>query len=112
MWSASSLDHRASSILALASGAVIGEPPNPVPPSVTDPRAASEQATRAMNSSVVMRARWRVRYAVNGVEGFSPWADIGEPVSIPAGAVYLGPEFDGEVIDGGPWYVIGGEPRT
>jgi hypothetical protein len=107
MWLASDTFVLASSVRWLASGVGVIDPPP-----IQSAAAASEQATRAMNSSVVMRARWRVKYAVNGVEGFSPWVNIGEPVSVPAGAVYLDKEFDGEVIDGGPWYVIGGEPIT
>lgn len=107
MWLASDPFVLASSIRWLASGVGVIDPP-PIQSAVQ----ASEQATRAMNQSVVMRARWRVKYAVSGNEGFSPWVNIGEPVSVPAGAVYLDKEFDGEVIDGGPWYVIGGEPRT
>lgn len=107
MWLASDPFILASAVRWLASGVGVIDPPP-----VQSAEQASEQATRAMNSSVVMRARWRVKYAVNGIEGFSPWVDIGEPISVPAGAVYLDKEFDGEVIDGGPWYVIGGEPRT
>lgn len=107
MWPAPATYVLASSIRWLASGAGVIDPP-----AKQSAGAASEQATRAMDQSVVMRARWRVKYAVDGSEGFSPWVNIGEPVSVPAGAVYLDKEFDGEVIDGGPWYVIGGEPRT
>lgn len=65
-----------------------------------------------MNQSVPMRARWRARYAVDGVPGVSDWVSIGEPVEVPAGAVWVGPEYDGEVIDGGPWYAVGGGPRN
>ena len=107
MWPASATYVLASSIRWLASGAGVIDPP-----AEQSAEAASEQATRAMDQSVVMRARWRVKYAVDGIEGFSPWVNIGEPVSVPAGAVYLDKEFDGEVIDGGPWYAIGREPRT
>lgn len=107
MWRASDPFVLASSIRWLASGVGVIDPP-PVQRAV----AASEQATRALDSSVVMRARWRIRYTVDGVPGVSDWTDIGEPVRVPAGAVYVGPEFDGEVIDGGPWYAVGGEPRN
>jgi hypothetical protein len=33
-------------------------------------------------------------------------------LSVPAGATYLGAEFDGEVIAGGPWLVVGGGPKS
>lgn len=107
MWPASATYVLASSVRWLASGVGVIDPPP-----IESARAASEQATRAMSQSVVMRVRWRVKYTVNGAEGFSPCVNIGEPVSVPAGVMYLDKEFDGEVIDGGPWYVIGGEPRT
>ncbi len=74
--------------------------------------AASEQATRAMNSSVELRSRWRINYTVNGVAGVSAWTNIGETVQLPAGAVYVSSAFDGEVISGGPWYAVGGGPKT
>lgn len=74
--------------------------------------AASEQVTRSMRSSVPMTAVWRARYSVGGVEQFTAWTPIGETLQVPAGAVYLGAEFGSEVIDGGPWLVLGGGPRT
>lgn len=107
MWLASDPFVLASSIRWLASGVGVIDP---VP--VQDQRAASEQATRDFRSSVVMRSLWRINYTVDGVPGVSAWTPIGETVQVPAGAVYVSPEFDGEVIDGGPWYVVGGEPKT
>lgn len=73
--------------------------------------AASEQVTRAMRSSVVMRSLWRAKYAVNGVEAYSEWTPIGETIRVPRGAVYVATEYDGEVISGGPWLAIGGGPK-
>jgi len=75
--------------------------------------AASEQVTHDMRSSVPLRAVWRVVYTVDGgPEQRSDWTAIGEMQSVPAGAKYVRPEFDGEVISGGPWLGIGGGPRT
>lgn len=78
-----------------------------------DPKA-SEQVTRAMQSSVPMRSVWRARYRVGaGAEQFTEWTAIGELLSVPAGAEPLGYEFGGELIDGGPWLAQGGGvPKT
>lgn len=112
MWSASSFDVLASSILALASGSIVGQPPIATPPAEYSIAAASEQATRSLSASAIMRTLWRISYTVGGVPGLSDWTPIGETVTVPAGAVFVGAEYDGAVIDGGPWYVVGGEPRT
>lgn len=75
--------------------------------------AASEQVTRSMRSSVPLRSTWRARYRIDsGDDQFTDWTPIGEMLSVPAGAVYLGAEFGGEIISGGPWLGIGGGPRT
>lgn len=74
--------------------------------------AASEQVTRAMRSSVVMRERWRARYEVDGVPGYSDWTPIGETIQVPAGAVAIAHEYEGEVIDGGPWKTRSGAGET
>jgi len=77
-----------------------------------DPKA-SEQVTHDMRSSVPLRSVWRARYRVGaGSEQFTAWTAIGEMLSVPADAEYLGAEFDGEIISGGPWLGIGGGPRT
>ena len=74
--------------------------------------AASEQMTRSMRSSVVMRGTWRASYTVGGVPGVTDWTPTGETLQAPAGAVVTGYEYGGEIIDGGPWYVQGGGPKT
>lgn len=77
-----------------------------------DPKA-SEQVTHDMRSSVPLRSVWRAKFSVNGgPEQFTDWTAIGEMLSVPAGATYLGAEFDGEVIAGGPWLVVGGGPKS
>lgn len=103
-----------SSSLLLMSGANLAEPlpPDPPVPGRT-PREASEQVTRAMRSSVPLRAAWRARYRVGaGAEQFTNWTAIGELLSVPAGAEPLGYEFSGEIIAGGPWLAQGGGPRN
>lgn len=76
-----------------------------------DPKA-SEQVTRAMQSSVPMTLTWRIIYSVNGVEYVSSWTAIGETVQVPTGAVYVRYELGPDPIVGGPWLAQGGGPKV